>query len=81
MEIQLETALNACHWTAFVFVIALPFLLPACPAAAAAAGILCSVTYGLRVGLRIWRKPSVCRAAGQAWRPFFDELIRACLLL
>lgn len=80
MEIDLETALNACYWTAFVLAFALPVLLPACIAAAAIASTLCSVIWALRVMLRLCRAPSVCSAARQARRPFIAEIVRLCLL-
>lgn len=80
MEIQLETMLNGCYWTAFVLAIALPTLLPTCVAAASIAGTLCTVIWGLRVLLRLYLAPSAFHAARLARRPLIAEVFRLYLL-
>lgn len=80
MELNTETLLTGCYWTAFILAFALPILLPALVAAAAMASTLCSVIWALRVMLRLYRAPSVRCASRQARRPFIAEIVRLCLL-
>lgn len=81
MEINPEIVLNGCHFAALMLIIALPILLPGCTAASSAAGAIYSVTWTLKIVLRLWRKPSLRYVLRTTWRRCLIEVIGLYALL